>query len=384
MSRAHTVAIVGLGAMGSAAACHFARRGASVIGFDRFAPPHTLGSSHGETRIIREAYFEDPRYVPLVQRAYELWRELERESGATLMRETGGLMIGREDGVLVRGARASAETHRLPFERLDAGEIRRRFPALRPTDDMVAIWEPRAGVLFPEACVVAHLALAAKAGADLHPDEPVESWRREGEGFELATKHGVYRTERVVLAANAWLERLLPDVPLGLAVARQPLFWFEPRAHAESFAPERLPIYLWEPEPDRFFYGFPAFHGQIKVATHGEGAVVDPDTVDREVRASEVDALRQRLETYMPDAAGRFARAAVCMYANTPDGHFVIDRHPEHERMLILSACSGHGFKFSSVIGELAADLLLEGTSSLDLDLFRLRHEERPWAGSIT
>jgi len=384
MSRTPGVAIVGLGAMGSACAHHFARRGVRVLGFDRFAPPHGHGSSHGETRIIREAYFEDPRYVPMVQRAWTLWRELERETGATLMRETGGLMIGREVGVLVRGARTSAETHGLPFERLDAGEIRKRFPVLAPHDDMVAIWEPRAGVLFPEACVQAHLDMAARSGAELHVDEPVVSWRADGEGFVVMTPRGAYRAERLVLAANAWLERLLPDLSLGIRVARQPLFWFEPRANVDAFAPDRLPIYLWEPEPDRFFYGFPAFHGLVKVATHGEGQEVDPDTVDRQVTEDEVDALRRRLEAFMPGAAGRFARAVVCMYANTPDQHFILDRHPVHERVLVISACSGHGFKFSSAIGEIAADLMLDGRSRLDLDLFRLRERGRPCADSTT
>ena len=362
--------------MGSACARHFARRGRRVLGLDRAAPPHALGSSHGETRIIREAYFEDPRYVPIVQRAYLLWRALEEESGERLLQETGGLMIGPEDGVLVRGARRSADTHRLPYQRLDAAAIRARFPALAPRDDMVAIWEPRAGVLFPEACVRAHLTAAARDGADLRVDEPVLSWRPEGQAFEIVTPRGRYRAERLVLAANAWLPRLVPDLPLGLVVTRQPLFWFEPRDQAEQFAPDRLPIHLWEPEPNRFFYGFPAFEGCIKVATHLEGAPCDPDTIDREVAASEVAALRRRLETFVPDGAGRFVRAVVCMYANTPDGHFILDRHPEHDRVLVISACSGHGFKFSSAIGEIAADLLLDGRSSFDLDLFRLPVKE--------
>ncbi len=382
MNRAADVAIVGLGAMGSAAAYHAARRGRRVLGFDRYAPPHDRGSSHGETRIIREAYFEDPRYVPMVQRAYVLWRELEATSGLALMRETGGLMIGPEDGVLVRGARASAETHGLPYQRLDAAAIRARFPVLAPREDMVAIWEPRAGVLFPETCVRAHLEAAARDGAELHLDEPVESWRQDRAGFELRTARGAYHAEHLVLATNAWLERLAPDLGLGLAITRQPLFWFEPRARHAEFAPERLPIYLWEPEPGRFFYGFPALNGQLKVAIHLEGAPSDPDAIDREVHDSEVQALRDRLETFMPNAAGRFVRAVVCMYANTPDGHFVIDRHPEHERVLVISACSGHGFKFSSTIGEIAADLLLEGRTSLDLELFRLRRKGMPWTGS--
>src|SRR6185369_10290784 len=189
---------------------------------------------------------------------------------------------------------------------------------------------------------------------------------------------------RLVLAANAWLERLLPDLPLGLTVTRQPLFWFEPRAHADDFGPERLPIYIWEPEPDRFFYGFPAFAGQVKVAPHLGGEPCDPDSVDREIREPEVEAMRRRLAPSLPDANGRFARAVVCMYANTFDGHFIIDRHPAHDRVLVISACSGHGFKFSSTIGEIAADLLLAGTSSFDLRLFSLQRKGLPCTDSIT
>ena len=373
MTSLYDVAVVGLGAMGSAVAFHLARRGARVLGIDRYAPPHALGSSHGETRIIREAYFEDPRYVPIVQRAYVLWRELEEAVGERLMLQTGGLMIGPGDGTLVRGALASATTHRLPHRRLDAGEVARRFPALAPRDDMVAVWEPRAGVLFPEACVRAHLALASRAGAELLTDTPVREWSADGEGFAIMTARGRFHAGALVLAANAWLDRLLPGLRFPLVVTRQPLFWFEPRAHADRFDPARLPIYLWEPEPDRFFYGFPAFGGLVKVAPHGGGAVADPDRVDREVHASEVEAIRRRLGAYLPDADGRFVRAAVCLYANTPDGHFVIDRHPEHPRVLILSACSGHGFKFSSAVGEIAGDLLLGPGARFDLRPFALR-----------
>jgi sarcosine oxidase len=175
----------------------------------------------------------------------------------------------------------------------------------------------------------------------------------------------------IVMAANAWLDRLLPGFPV--TVTRQPLFWFEPRARAENFEPTRLPIYIWEPEPDRFFYGFPAFAGQVKVAPHLGGAPSDPDQIDREVHAPEIEAMRARLAAYLPDANGTFVRAAVCMYANTPDHHFIIDRHPEQPRVLVISACSGHGFKFSGAIGEIAADLLLEERTAFDLDLFRMR-----------
>ena len=373
MDRSYDVAIVGLGAMGSACAYHFARRGARVLGLDRFAPPHAFGSSHGETRIIREAYFEDPRYVPLVQRAYRLWRELEQAAGEKLLVETGGLMVGPPDGVLVRGARTSAETHGLPHEGLTAGEIERRFQVFTPRDDVVGIWEPRAGVLFPEACVRAHLSLAARAGAELRSEEPVMEWRPSGAGFEVVTAHGRFLAGRLVLAANAWLDRLLPDLPLPLTVTRQPLFWFAPREPPDLFAPGRLPVYLWEREPDLFFYGFPAFDGEIKVARHLGGRLADPDRLDRVVDEQEAAPHRRFLAACMPGGNGAFRRGVVCMYANTPDGHFVIDRHPSHPEVLILSACSGHGFKFSSAIGEIASRMLLEGEAPGELELFRWR-----------
>ena len=367
------VAIVGLGAMGSACAYHFARRGASVLGLDRFAPPHTLGSSHGGSRIIREAYFEDPHYVPLVRRACELWRELEREAGMRLLVETGGLMIGPPDGVVVRGAAASAALHRLPCERLDAPEVRRRFPMLTPDDATVAVWEPRAGVLFPEACVQAHLDGARAAGADLRTGEIVTAWEADGDGFTITTPLGRYRSRALVLAANAWLGRLIPGIRLPLTITRQPQFWFAPREAAESLAPGRLPIYIWERGPELYFYGFPAFDGELKVARHMGGQVADPDTLDRTAGEAEAAPHRAFLQACLPAGNGAFRRGTVCLYANTPDGHFVIDRHPEHARVLILSACSGHGFKFSAVIGEIASAMLLDGRTGFDLEPFRLR-----------
>ncbi|MBI2920399.1 MAG: N-methyl-L-tryptophan oxidase [Planctomycetes bacterium] len=367
------VAIAGLGAMGGAAAYHLARRGRRVVGFDRFAPPHSLGSSHGETRIIREAYFEDPRYVPVIQRAYTLWRELERESGQTLLLETGGLMIGPPGGGVVKGARASGDTRRLPYEMLDARELARRFPALHPDPDTVAVWEPRAGILFPEACVAAHLAAAARAGADLRTDEPVLSWRPDGEGVAITTPRGTYLARRLLLAPGALLPQLLNGAALPLTVTRQPLFWFQPKAHAEQFAPDRFGIFIWEAEPDFFFYGFPALEGRVKVTRHLGGAPTSPDQVDRELRPAEVAALRQRLARFIPDLDTPPVDASVCLYTNTADGHFVIDRHPAHPQVLVVSACSGHGFKFSSAIGEIAADLLTDCTPPFDLGLFRWR-----------
>ncbi len=368
---AHDVAVVGLGAMGSAAADSLARRGKRVIGFDRFSPPHTLGSSHGQTRIIREAYFEHPLYVPLVQRAYECWAALERDAGRPLLRVTGGLMIGAPDGVLVAGALKSAEVHHLAHQRLTAGEVRKRFPALNPEDHMAAVWEPRAGMLFPEACIGAQLERASRHGAELHADEPATGWRADGDGVEIATGRGRYRAARLVLAAGAWNGKLLEDLGVPLTVERNALYWFEPRAHRECFAPERLPIYIFEHERGRFFYGFPALEQGVKVAHHHEGEPVDPDRPRREVSAAEVEAMRGLLRRFLPDADGRLEASASCLYTNTPDEHFLVDVHPRHPQVVIASACSGHGFKFASVIGEAIADLVADGRSRHDLSLFR-------------
>jgi sarcosine oxidase len=373
MPASFDLAVAGLGAMGSAVCCHAARRGLRVVGLDRFAPPHDRGSSHGESRIIREAYFEDPRYVPIVQRAYELWHQLERDTDARLFLRTGGLMIGPPGGALVAGARASADAHRLPHEVLDAGEVRRRFPALAPADGMAAVWEPRAGVLFPEACVRAHLEAAVRAGAELRTDTALLGWSADGEGVAVSTAGGEVRASRLVLAAGAWLGALVPELTPHLTVARQPLFWYEPVDRPHDFEPERLPIYIWEWTAGRYFYGFPAIGGEVKVAPHGEGEVTDPDRARRDVAPAEIAAMRDLLARFMPGAAGRSTRAVACLYTNTPDGHFVLDRHPAHPQVVIVSACSGHGFKFSSAIGEIVVGMALEEPARFDLDLFRWR-----------
>ncbi len=366
------VIIVGLGAMGSAVAAHLARRGKRVLGLDRFAPPHALGSSHGQTRIIREAYFEHPVYVPLVQRAYELWSALERQAGRSLFLETGGLMIGRPDSAVVAGAKRSAKEHSLPHEVFPAAELRARFPALQPTDEMIGVWEPRAGILFPEICIEAHLTMARTQGADLRSDEPALSWEDDGDGVRVVTSKGAYHANQLALTVGSWIHSLLGDLKLPLAVERQVQFWFEPK-HPVQFQPERCPIHIWEHEPGRFFYGFPDLGEGVKVARHHEGETADPDSINREVRPAEVEAMRAIVRQFIPDADGPLRSAVVCMYTNTPDGQFFIDQHPAHPQVWIASPCSGHGFKFSSAIGEVMADLLTEGQTQFDLSLFRNR-----------
>ena len=371
MSR-HDVIVVGLGAMGSAAAHHLARRGARVLGLDRFAPPHALGSSHGRSRIIREAYFEDPLYVPLVRRAYELWAALERESGRPLLVRTGGLMIGPPDGVVVAGALRSAREHGLPHEELDASDVHRRVPGFRPTADMAGVWEPRAGYLVPEAVIAAHLALAARDGAELHTDEPAVEWRATADGVEVTTGRGAYAADRLVLAAGAWMPRLLGALGVPLAVERTVLHWFRPRHPTTLFDVARFPIFLCEYTPGLAWYGFPDVGDGVKVALHHHGEPADPDTLRRDVAPEEVAYVRALLRTFMPAADGALVESAVCMYTNTPDEHFVVDRHPAHPQVVIASACSGHGFKFASAIGEQLAALALDAEPTFDLAPFRL------------
>jgi sarcosine oxidase len=357
--------------MGSAAAYHLTKLGHRVLGLDRFQPPHNLGSSHGLTRIIREAYFEHPLYVPLVQRAYHLWADLEKESGQELFLQTGGLMIGPPDGVLVSGARRSAEQHKLPHELLSAPEVRRRFPALAPNETMVAVSEPRAGILFPELAIRSHLSLATKHGAIFKFNEPVVRWEPNREGVRVFTATNSYTAKNLLLAAGSWTSSLLSTPRLPLSVERQILFWFEPASSREHFQPENCPIHIWEYAPHRFFYGFPDLGGGIKVAIHHEGQITDPESICRDVSTEETETIRTLLRRFLPAADGSLKSSAVCMYTNTPDEHFILDHHPNHSQVLIFSPCSGHGFKFSPVIGELAATLLEGRVPPFDLSLFR-------------
>ena len=366
--RAYDVAVVGLGAMGSHTALELATRGRRVLGIDRHRPPHTLGSTHGRTRIIREAYFEEPLYVPIVQRAYDLWRRLEERSGARLLTVTGGLMLGASDSEVVVGARASAVEHDLPYEELSARQVRERFPAYAVPDEHEAILEPRAGFLEPEAAVEATLALAAAAGAELRFDEPV----RELEGNALRTARGTYVADRVVVAAGPWLPELVPGLAALFTAARQPLLWLDPQEPA-LFTPERFPVFVWEWKPGWAFYGFPDVGDGFKVAVHHHGEPTTPDTVDRGLRPDDEEAIRELVRRFFPAGDGELREFAVCLYTNTPDEHFVIDRLPDDERVLVASPCSGHGFKFAPAVGEILADLATGESPRFDLAPFALR-----------
>jgi sarcosine oxidase len=358
----YDVIVAGLGAHGSAAAYHLAKRGQRVLGFDRFARGHTLASFGGLSRIIRLSYYEHPSYVPLLKRAWDLWRELERESGETLLTQTGGLYMGPLEGELVSGALASARMHGLAHELLDSAELERRYPLFDIERDWMGLFDAQAGWLAPERSIETHLRLAERNDATLHFAEPIDRWERDGDGVRVFSAKGSYRAQRLVIAAGSWLSRLLPQLAPHLWVERNVLFWFEPRGELDAFA--KLPVYIVE-DTDRLYYGFPYDPGNgLKMAGLHFGDRVDPDTVDREPSARDEERVRAWLRRRMPLANGERRRAQVCMYTNSPDGHFIIDREGP---VTYASACSGHGFKFASAVGEILADLTISGRSFLDI-----------------
>ena len=372
MAETYDVIVAGVGGMGSAAAYHLAVRGQRVLGIEQFTPAHDRGSSHGRSRIIRLAYHEHPSYVPLVRRAYELWREAEAVSGRTLLTVTGGIMLSTPAGDLVSGARASAEQWGLPHELLDAAGVRARFPTLTPADPVTGLYEPGTGFVRPEQAVVAHSELAAAAGAELRYGERVTGWSSSAAGAEVTTDHGIYSAGRLVFCAGPWSPGLLADLGVPMTVERQVMHWFEPAAGIELFAPERHPVYLWGETDDDLLYGFPAQDGEtaVKAAFYRRPVACTPDDVDREVHPAEIAEIRDFMASRIPAAAGRHVVSATCMYTTTPDRAFVVGLHPGHENVVVACGFSGHGFKFVPVIGEILAGLATDGRTGHDIGLF--------------
>jgi sarcosine oxidase len=370
----YDVIVAGLGGMGSAAAYQLAGRGRRVLGLERYTPAHDRGSSHGQSRIIRQAYFEDPSYVPLLLRAYELWERLERETGDNLMTLTGGLMIGPPDSRTFTGSIATADEYGLPYEVYDAAELKHRYPVFEPTENTVALFEAKAGFVRPEAAVKAHLDRATAMGADLKFGEEILTWEPTASGVLVETASGTYEAGWLVVTAGAWAPKLLADLGLPLEVTRQILFWFDPVGGVEPFLSNRFPVFIWEPEDGNSFYSIPAHDGPeggVKVAFfRADGKPADPDTIDREVHDEEIDFIRSYLAKYVPALDGQLLYARTCMYTNTPDEHFVISAHPEHPQVAIAAGFSGHGFKFCGVVGEILADLVTEGETNHPIDLF--------------
>jgi sarcosine oxidase len=368
----YDVIVVGVGGMGSASAFELARRGRRVLGLEQFALGHDQGSSHGHTRIIRTAYYEHPDYVPLVRRAFERWYDLEQRLGRHLLTECACLSVGAPDSELIEGVRLSAGQHRLPVEDLSATELRDRFPAFRFDGRYVGLLERSAGFLYVDECVRAHVDAARSAGATVHDNEPVRTWRATAAGVEVETDRARYRAAKLVLTAGPWAPRLLAGWGARLRVMRQVVLWFGPRA-AAAFRRDVFPIYIAD-TPEGYIYGLPMLdaHG-VKIARHyGAPELAGPSEVDRNATAADETTVRRFLREHLPGADGPCNRRSVCIYTLTPDRHFILDVHPEYATVAIAAGFSGHGFKFAPVVGEIMADLVETGRTTHPIGRFVL------------
>lgn len=358
----YDVIVVGLGAMGSAAAFHLASRGVSVLGLEQFDIPHSRGSSHGHSRMIRQCYFEHPDYVPLLKRAYELWGELEERSEQKLLHITGGVYIGKPDSSLVAGSLKAAKLHGLPHELILHAELCERYPQFMVPEDHVALIEPAAGLLIPERVVASHTRLALEAGGTLHAHEPVLSWNADSREVSVTTAKATYKAKHLVIAAGTWATRLVRDLGVTIRPTRQVLGWVWPKK-PDLFKLGVLPVWALQNADGTEHYGFPLMPEApgFKIAHHTPGEPTDPDRNDWSARPEDEATFRPVLTRHIPDADGPLLGMRICMYENSPDSHFIIDQHPTLPNVTVACGFSGHGFKFSSVAGEILADLATVG-----------------------
>jgi sarcosine oxidase len=364
--------VIGVGGMGSAAAYHLARRGARVLGLEQFDIPHDLGSSHGHTRIIRLAYWEHPSYVPLLRRAYTLWRQLERATKERLLITTGSIDAGRPGSPVVRGALEACDRFDLRHERLSSRALRRRFPGYELPEEHVAVFQPDGGFLLPERCVVSHVRAAQALGASVHARERVIDWTFRRGRVQVRTDRGRYEARRLVVTAGPWAGQLIRQLKGRLTVERQVMLWTQP-VRPDWFQPARFPVFYMQVDEGRF-YGFP-IHGipGFKIGKyHHRRQRVDPVAMHRDVDLKDEAVLRSAIRRYFPQADGPTMAMKVCLFTNTRDEHFLIDALPDAPQVVVAAGFSGHGFKFCSIVGEVLADLALAGATSHDISLFRL------------
>ena len=370
----YDICVAGLGGIGGAVAEHCARRGARVIGLEQFSRGHDLGSSTGRTRMIRQAYFENPAYVPLVRRSYDLWSALARDSGEDLLALTGVLSVGKETSEIIAGTRRAAREHQIEIQSFTAREVTRHYPILRVHKDEVGILEPGGGVLKPERALAAQLAVAEARGAELRFDVRMAEWRWRNERFEIMLNDESSVTARcLVLAVGPWIQKEAATLGTRIEVERNVQVWFE--TTSGRFTPEEMPAFLLNreglPAP---LYGFPDFGDGIKAAFHGSGELTDPDAVDREINPGrDIEPVARALEAWLPGTAKKPLAAKVCLYSLTPDKNFIIDRHPEYGGLILCGGFSGHGFKFAPVVGEIVADLAMDGATRHPIDFLSLR-----------
>ncbi len=370
MKKHYDCIVIGSGGVGSAALYYLARRGAHALGIDRFPPGHDRGSSHGDTRVIRMAYFEHPNYVPLLRRAYELWQQLSATCRQQLYHEVGLLEVGDPNGEVIPGIIRSAREHNLDITTFTAREVTERYPGFTMPESMAAVFEQQAGYLAVEKCVLAYASEAEKLGAKLHSDEIVISWKAHGSGVTVTTNRETYEAARLIITPGAWAPDLLGGLDLHFTVLRKSLFWYE--APPVYQAAQGCPVFLFE-TPTGIFYGYPQIDAWgIKVAEHTGGQPVsDPLTVDRNINEHDRAGVESFLSQYLPGVTRSLRKHVVCLYTMSPDSHFVVDCHPQHPQVAFVAGLSGHGFKFASVLGEILADVTLEGRTPLPIDFLR-------------
>lgn len=386
MKKRYNTIVLGLGAMGSAAAFQLAKRGKKVLGIDQFSPPHRNGSSHGDTRITRQAIGEGEQYTPLALRSYEIWGEIERETGRKLLEKCGGLIIssGAKTAVnhvanFFENTIAAANKFGIKHETLNADQVRARFPQFNIRDNEMAYFEPEAGFLRPEVCIEAQLELANKYGAEIHENEKVLSFVEVDGVVTVTTDKAEYEADSLIVSAGPWLPTFLSqEYAQYFTVVRQVLYWFEITAPVEQYAHDKLPVFIWELQGNtQGVYGFPAIDGPsggLKIATEQYGVETTVDTVNREVGEEEVRLMYQDfVAPYFPGLSDTCIKAVSCLYTVTPDSHFVIDKHPQYPSVVIASPCSGHGFKHSAAIGEVLAQMVTDGKTTIDIECFSLR-----------
>ena len=364
--------VIGVGGMGSAAVYHLARRGLQVLGLEKHAIPHEMGSSHGYSRMIRYTLQEHPSYVPLVRRSYELWHEMEETAGEELMVTTGSIRAGAPDSPFFLNAQEACDLHSIPYEILTASEVNKRFPGYRFPEEISSVYQADGGFLLPERCIVTHVQAAERAGADVHSQETVLDWEVRGDGVQVRTDRDTYTAGRLVVTAGPWAANLVPELAAYAVPERQVMGWFQPK-RPELYAAEAFPVFGVFTEEGRY-YGFPshAVPGFKIGRAHHLLQKVDPDAIDREVHPEDEDILRQVVNRYFPLAAGKLLDRKTCMYTNTPDEHFMIGTLDGQPQVSVAAGFSGHGFKFASVIGEIMADLAQNGATEHDINLFRL------------
>ena len=373
MNPNYDVIIVGLGAMGSATAYHLARRGVKVLGIDRFGVPNNMGSSSGDFRAIRSSYYEHPDYVPLLETAYQNWRDIESESGLSIIQLTGGLYIGSSESELVAGSLRAACEHKLPHELLSHRDLSLRYPQFTLPDNYIALYEEGAGIIRPQIAISAFAESARNHGAVLHTNEKILEWASSDSGMRLITDQHEYFADRIVFCAGPWTDSLLADLGVPLIVTRQVTGWVQP-ARPELFGKEMFPTWALDHREGEIYYGFPILSNMqaMKVANHTRGAITDADQVNRHTSSADEESYLPMLRTVLPDAMGSVVETNVCMYTNSTDSHFIIDSHPLFENVFLACGFSGHGFKFASVVGEVLADLATDGRTNLPIEFLRL------------